>query len=315
MPHCAEDHQGTVAVHFFCIWLSLKTSYFLVTNHNQFLQCSALCSSALASNSQPPPKKNNPMSQKKGPPPWTFFLVLHSELDAKAEEQCANNIDIEERERCSRGFRNFYPTCPKPNGKKTNQWRSMSGWPMSTQPHLMDIIQVCRFCCSPPARWGLLDFIRAVLLLLRLLLHLLLVLLLAVQIPVGTAGPPLRAQDPSGHCRTSTATSMLQWALPDLNRDFQLPDRSGHCRTSTASSRSQWALPDLNGQIECQKICQMECQIDCQKICQIECQKICQIECQKICQIECQKICQIECQKICQIECQKICQNICQIEC
>ena len=74
---------------------------------------------------------------------------------------------------------------------------------------------------------------------------------------MGTAGPPPRAQDPSGHCRTSTATSRSQWALPDLNRDFQiavgtagpqprLPDRSGHCRTSTATSRSQWALLDLN---------------------------------------------------------------------
>ena len=108
---------------------------------------------------------------------------------------------------------------------------------------------------SPPARWGLLDFIRAVLLLRRLLL--LVLLLLAVQIPVGTAGPAPRAPDPSGHCRTSTASSRSQWALPDLNRDFQvavgtagpqprLPDRSGHCRTSTATSRSQWALPDLN---------------------------------------------------------------------
>ena len=78
-----------------------------------------------------------------------------------------------------------------------------------------------------------------------------------LQIPVGTAGPPPRAPDPSGHCRTSTATSRLQWALPDLNRDFRsqwglphlnrdfqiavgtagpqprLPDRSGHCRNST----------------------------------------------------------------------------------
>ena len=113
---------------------------------------------------------------------------------------------------------------------------------------------------SPPARWGLLDFIRAVLLLLLRLrlprLHLRLLtrrLLLAVQIPsghsqwalpdlnrelqiaVGTAGP--QPQLP-------TASSRSQWALPDLNRDFQiavgtagpqprLPDRSGHCRTST----------------------------------------------------------------------------------
>ena len=113
-------------------------------------------------------------------------------------------------------------------------------------------------CCtnsvfSLPARWGLLDFNRA-LLLLRLLTRR---LLLAVQIPVGTAGPPPRAPDPSGHCRASTASCRSQWALPDLNRDFQVavgtagpqpraPDPSGHCRTSTASSRSQWALPDLN---------------------------------------------------------------------
>ena len=115
---------------------------------------------------------------------------------------------------------------------------------------------------SPPARRGLLDFIRAVLLLLLRLLCLLRLLarrlLLAVQIPVGTAGPPPRAPDPSGHCRISTASCRSQWALPDLNRDFQvavgtagpqprLPARSGHCRTSTATSRSQWALPDLNG--------------------------------------------------------------------
>ena len=78
--------------------------------------------------------------------------------------------------------------------------------------------------------------------------------------------PPPRSPDPSGHSRTSTASSRSQWALPDLNRELQiavnrdfqvavgtagpqprLPDRSGHCRTSTATSRSQWALPDLNG--------------------------------------------------------------------
>ena len=99
---------------------------------------------------------------------------------------------------------------------------------------------------------------------------------------VGTAGPPPRAPDPSGHCRTSTASCRSQWALPDLNRGFQvavgtaglqprLPDRSGHCRISTASSRSQWALPDLNRDFqialgtagpqreECQKRCQIEC--------------------------------------------------------
>ena len=73
--------------------------------------------------------------------------------------------------------------------------------------------------------------------------------------------PPPRSPGPSVHCRTSTATSRSQWALPDLNRDFQvavgtagpqprLPGRSGHCQTSTASSRSQWALPDLNRELQ-----------------------------------------------------------------
>ena len=133
---------------------------------------------------------------------------------------------------------------------------------------------------SPPARWGSLDFNRALLLLLLLLLRLLRPdpsghsrtstascrsqwalpdLNREFQVAVGTAGPQPRAPDPSGHCRTSTASSRSQWALPDLNRDFQipavgtagaqprLPDCSGHCRTSTATSRSQWALPDLNG--------------------------------------------------------------------
>ena len=40
-----------------------------------------------------------------------------------------------------------------------------------------------------------------------------------------------------------------------------------------------------------------------------------QIECQMICQIKCHEICQIECQKICQIECQKIYQIECQKIC
>eukprot|EP00435_Cladocopium_sp_Y103_P041520 s43_g11.t1 len=34
------------------------------------------------------------------------------------------------------------------------------------------------------------------------------------QISVGTAGPQQRGPDPSGHCRTSTASARSQWALP-----------------------------------------------------------------------------------------------------
>ena len=67
---------------------------------------------------------------------------------------------------------------------------------------------------SPPARRGLLDFIKTLLLLLLRLLRLLRLLtrrlLFVVRIPVGTAGPPPRVADRSGHCRTSTATSRSQ---------------------------------------------------------------------------------------------------------
>eukprot|EP00435_Cladocopium_sp_Y103_P047493 s529_g14.t1 len=77
-----------------------------------------------------------------------------------------------------------------------------------------------------------------------------------LQIPVGTAGLHLPAPDPSGHCRTSSASSRSQWALPDFTCQLQIPvgtaglhprapDPSGHCRTSTASPRCQWALPDF----------------------------------------------------------------------
>ena len=68
------------------------------------------------------------------------------------------------------------------------------------------------------------------------------------------------AADRSGNCRTASASSRSQWALPDLNckrliavgnagPQPRAPDPSGHCRTSTASSRSQWATPDLNGEL------------------------------------------------------------------
>ena len=81
---------------------------------------------------------------------------------------------------------------------------------------------------SPPARWGLLDFITAAC---RPLpsasfasvssSHL---LLFAAQIPVGTAGLHPRAPDPSGHCRTSSASSRSQWALPDFSRELQIAE-------------------------------------------------------------------------------------------
>ena len=72
---------------------------------------------------------------------------------------------------------------------------------------------------------------------------------------MGTAGPHVRAPDPSGQRRTSTASSRSQWATPDLNSELPIPvgnagpqrrapDPSGQRRTSTARSTSQWATPE-----------------------------------------------------------------------
>eukprot|EP00435_Cladocopium_sp_Y103_P039878 s2232_g10.t1 len=83
----------------------------------------------------------------------------------------------------------------------------------------------------------------------------------AQTIAAGTAGPHLPAPDRSGHCRTSSASSGSEWALPDFICQLQipvgtaglqsrLPYPSGHCRASSASSRSQWALPDFNRELQ-----------------------------------------------------------------
>eukprot|EP00435_Cladocopium_sp_Y103_P063738 s87_g25.t1 len=107
-----------------------------------------------------------------------------------------------------------------------------------------------------------------------------------LQILVGTAGLHLPAPDPSGHCRTSSASSRSQWAAPGpgghcrtsvataRSRERQVlvgtaglqprapdpvgtaglqpraPDPSGNCRASAASSRPQWALPGFSRELQ-----------------------------------------------------------------
>ena len=145
--------------------------------------------------------------------------------------------------------------------------------------------------CSPPVRWGLLDFIP---------------LPPSSFLPPSSAGPQLQALDRSVPRRTPTATS---GGPPP-----QAPDQSVSRRTSTAISGSECSPPDFNHK-ESPKIYQIECEKECQKICQILCQKQYQHEFLKRCEIECRNRCQIECQKECQNICQKVCQNRCQIEC
>ena len=90
---------------------------------------------------------------------------------------------------------------------------------------------------SPPARWGSQDFIRV----------------------------------------TSSSSSFL----PSSSSQQRTPDLSGHCRTSSANSRSQWALPDRNHELRISVgTAAPQHQIECQNRCQKERQNRCQIECQ-----------------------------------
>ena len=96
---------------------------------------------------------------------------------------------------------------------------------------------------SPPARWGLLDFMSV-----------------ACSSSPLLSSPPPPAQPRSTlsvPCRTSTTTIHAQCALPDLNHDHPRPvfsvgpqprpsTPSVPCRTSTTTIPAQCSLPDLN---------------------------------------------------------------------
>ena len=130
-----------------------------------------------------------------------------------------------------------------------------------------DSIRYMRF--SPPARWGLLDFMSVAFSCLVLLLLRLLLLVLSSsssssslsncdqRSTMFSAGPQPRPSTPSVPCRTSTTTIHAQCSLPGLNHDHPRPvfpagpqprpsTPSVPCRTSTASIHAQCSLPDLN---------------------------------------------------------------------
>ena len=93
-------------------------------------------------------------------------------------------------------------------------------------------------------------------------------------VAMGSARPQQGAPECSGQRRTSTGSSRLQWAAPDLNRELQIA--VGSAGPHPGGSRAEWAAPDLSCQKICQKICQKYVSQECQKICQKKCQKICQ---------------------------------------
>ena len=178
----------------------------------------------------------------------------------------------------------------------------------------------CFVCFSPPVRWGLLDFMYVFLLLflfLFLFFFFFFLLFLLFSSSSQTSSPSsspdvARCQhgppDFSGQCRTSLASSRLQWAAPGLNSGRQIA--VGTAGPQPGGSGADWATPDLNRRAlertgqrrtspgdlpsgvgsagpqqpeDVSEICQKECQKICQKKCQKMRQKICQKKCQKIC--------------------------------
>ena len=135
-----------------------------------------------------------------------------------------------------------------------HSWKSWytSTWTLSASGAISDQI------FSPPARWGLLDFMSVD---------------FRLPPPSASSGPQPRPSTPSVPCRTSTARIHAKCSLPDLNHENPrqvFPDGpqprpstpSVPCRTSTARIHAKCSLPDLNRRREWQKICQVECQIE-----------------------------------------------------
>ena len=177
--------------------------------------------------------------------------------------------------------------CPlEPCGKYTSSTLDGAQLTMSESRRRAESQFLCKFCYgSPPARWGLLDFmsVASCVLLLRPPPPASCVLRPAFCLPPASSSSSPRPPRP-------TATCDPQRCLPDLNHDHPRPmfpagplprasPPSVPCRTSTTTIHAQCSLPDLNhdhprpvfpagpqprpstpsGHIECQKICQIEC--------------------------------------------------------
>ena len=142
-------------------------------------------------------------------------------------------------------------------GNKSQHPRGIAVWPSSSVSspdrcvYLKNIFfNVCIYiiCFSPPARWGLLDFMSVA----SSCLVLLLLLLLSSSSSFSSSSPLF-----SSPLLVSSPRLLSSCSLPDLNHDHPRPvfpagpqprpsTPSVPCRTSTASIRAQCSLPDLN---------------------------------------------------------------------
>ena len=147
----------------------------------------------------------------------------------------------------------------KQNGVPTVISSTFDSFPITMVPrsiYISPLVFGIKQCFSPPARWGLLDFMSVAWSSSSSSPLLLLSLSSSSRCP---PRPPaqLRLAIHSVLCRTSTTTIHAQCSLPDLNHDHPRPvfpagpqprpsTPSVPCRTSTASIPAQCSLPDLN---------------------------------------------------------------------
>ena len=197
----------------------------------------------------------------------SFWLTAHQEIVIVWK-----NI----RSRPLRGTYSKLFTLPRISTLNVNLQRKSTWFSGFSGPNAKFVFHVS---FSPPARWGLLDFMSVACLLPLLpsaspasssssprpprptatcdpqrslpdLNH-------DHPRPVFRAGPQPRPSPPSVPCRTSTTTIHAQCSLPDLNREhprqvfpagphLRVSMPSVPCHTSTASIPAQCSLPDLN---------------------------------------------------------------------
>ena len=87
---------------------------------------------------------------------------------------------------------------------------------------------------------------------------------------MGTAGPQLRA--PDGHCRTSTASSRSQWALPDLNCELQISAGTVGLQLRARDLNEHWRL--RYGSAHVGEYCRIDARLNARIERQRECQKV-----------------------------------------
>ena len=146
-------------------------------------------------------------------------------------------------------------------------WWSLWKAIIISKPAKKNLAQHRSTCFSPPARWGLLDFMSVAFSSSCLVLLVLLLVLLLASSSSSSSSSSASSSSSSSSLSSRrprpTATRDPQCSLPDLNHDHPRPvfpagpqprpsTPSVPCRTSTTTIHAQCSLPDLIFEYPCQ---------------------------------------------------------------